>query len=281
MHHELLYMDTVPRRLRFPFPLSLFSYSIALNTGTAWSLIGKDLEFCIRLSSDEDYAEDVFDKKTYKTPFPYVLIKPPGVEHVNNIRGTREGLSLYYSSELLPEFNKAGIPTSAPGWSFQITPRITALIQHLRKLIEMSQVPGIAEQIDLSSFQLLEELLLQEYVENPTDSYAPKIRLVASYLQLHYNDDINLDDVLRKNGISRRTFFRHWKDFYQQSPMEYIRDLKFQEAARLLRESELSVEEILERLNFSDRTLFFRSFKQRFAISPAKYRKNETEYRFQ
>src|SRR5699024_7398550 len=51
-----------------------------------------------------------------------------------------------------------------------------------------------------------------------------------------------------------------------------LRDLKMREAANLLRTSRLSVEEIIDRVGYSDISNFYRNFKKIYQMTPAEYR---------
>ena len=278
MYHELLRMDQIRRRIHFPYPLHQFSYSVGIRYGTRPVLKGVDLEFCIRIASPEPYAEDVFDGVSYRSPFPFLLIKPPEVTHVNNIQGVREALSLTWHRDLYSQFEALGFPLEPPGWEIDITPRISRRIAELRDLVQNSQMYGVADRIDIEAFQLIEELLLQrENVKQKIPETEKKIRRIASYFLLHFPEITDLAPLLRQYGFSRRNFYRLWSRYYDCSPKEYISNLKFNEAARLLHHSDMTVDEVMSHLNISDRTQFYKTFRERFQMSPAAYRKGWKE----
>ena len=52
---------------------------------------------------------------------------------------------------------------------------------------------------------------------------------------------------------------------------------QFNEAARLLHHSDMTVDEVMSHLNISDRTQFYKTFRERFQMSPAAYRKGWKE----
>ena len=59
--------------------------------------------------------------------------------------------------------------------------------------------------------------------------------------------------------------------------MEYIIDVVFEEACRLLRFTDMSIEEISETLGFETSTYFIRSFGKRYSVTPLQYRKSNKE----
>ena len=55
---------------------------------------------------------------------------------------------------------------------------------------------------------------------------------------------------------------------------EYIKEKRIQEAARLLKNSDLSNEEIMLKVGYTDKKQFYKNFKEIYNETPAQYRKN-------
>lgn len=277
MFQEHLMFQGVKRALAFPYQLSQISYSVGVNYGSRVTFKGIDLEFCIRIASREEYAEDIFDGVSYRSPFPFLAIKLPGVVHINDIRGTREALSLMYPSQLMPEFKKMGIPLEIPGWPIKITPEVSELIEEIRNLIPRSPFYGVTDQIDLKAFQLVELLFLQRSnTQAVISDDEKKIRGIASYLHLNFSEKIDFEEIAGKNGYSLRSFYRKWGQYYKDPPKNYLNKIRFSEVGRLLRSTDLTVSEIISLLGFQDRTQFYKSFQNHFKMTPAEYRKVST-----
>lgn len=274
MFHELLHLSTLPRRISFPFPLTIFSCSEGLAAGHVVRRLESELEFCFRFSSTEKEAEDCIDDHVYRTGFPFLLIRKPDILHKHRINGVREALSLYYSGGLMEKFESIGFDLTLPGRPFVRTAEIDGLVSQMRGLSGIIELPGIVEKMDLLAFQLLETVFLQVQAGGigSVSSEEERVRRIASYFQLHFSEKIELDLLLRRFGISRRSFFRHWREFYPEPPARYIRNLRFSEAVRQLSSLTLPTETIIRQCGFSDRTLFYRMFSLRFGMTPAEYR---------
>lgn len=274
MFHELLHLSTLPRRISFPFPLTIFSCSEGLAAGHVVRRLESELEFCFRFSSTEKEAEDCIDDHVYRTGFPFLLIRKPDILHKHRINGVREALSLYYSGGLMEKFESIGFDLTLPGRPFVRTAEIDGLVSRMRGLTGIIELPGIVEKMDLLAFQLLETVFLQVQAGGmgSVSSEEERVRRIASYFQLHFSEKIELDLLLRRFGISRRSFFRHWREFYPEPPARYIRSLRFNEAVRQLNTLTLPTETIIRQCGFSDRTLFYRMFRTRFGKTPAEYR---------
>ena len=96
------------------------------------------------------------------------------------------------------------------------------------------------------------ETYIKEQLQNPLLSekeIAGHIGISASYLS---------------------TLFRRQR---QTTPTKYIRDLRLQKAAQLLRSTDLTVLEVCNACGFGSLETFHRVFKAEFAISPGKLKK--------
>jgi transcriptional regulator GlxA family with amidase domain len=56
-----------------------------------------------------------------------------------------------------------------------------------------------------------------------------------------------------------------------QSPAQYLRSLRMQEAERLLKTTFLSVKEVMHRIGVRDESHFTRDFKKIYGMTPAQY----------
>ena len=72
--------------------------------------------------------------------------------------------------------------------------------------------------------------------------------------------------------MSRTVFSERFRDAFGTSPMAFVRQARLQEAAKLLRSTDLPVKAIAARVGFASRSHFSRAFRQRFKRDPAEYR---------
>ena len=73
-------------------------------------------------------------------------------------------------------------------------------------------------------------------------------------------------------GMSQSTLYRRLKTISGQSPNEFIQNIRLKYAARLLRETSMTVSEISYDTGFSDSSYFSRAFKKCFGLSPKQWR---------
>ena len=274
MTYQNIIMTNVPRRIRFPFPVHSLGYIQDSVLQKARNRYRDKLEFCIRLRSDEETSQDAFDGVEQGLPFPHAVIKAPDVEHSYEIRKPRDAFYFIYRGSVIPLLEKSGIAPEPFLWSITLTSPIRNLITELRALFPHSQDPEAAEQIDLLCFALLEQIIRFRNKRNAEENfYEKKIRSAASWIQLHYREPFRLETVVRKHGLSKRTFFRYWNLYFKETPLQWVLALKLNEAKRLLCDTDRSVFRIAEDLNIRDPAYLVRLFRKRFGITPHQSRK--------
>lgn len=94
------------------------------------------------------------------------------------------------------------------------------------------------------------------------------------------NFDLNIDFLVSELGMSRTVFFNKLKSLTGYSPVEFVREVRFERAAEYIRNSQLTVSEISYQVGIEDPRYFSRCFKQKFGLTPSEYRlQNEGEKR--
>jgi AraC-like DNA-binding protein len=139
-------------------------------------------------------------------------------------------------------------------------------------LLEDPAVPGVADQLDL-----LARVMLTASLHGTGDDLpqGPLRRLYAAeaYLRTHFRREIELRAVIRRFNFSEATFRRLWRRHFSQPPWQYVLDLRFQEARRLLRDSpSLTVGQIAYRCGFKDARYFSTAFKRATGRTPTAFR---------
>jgi AraC-like DNA-binding protein len=124
-------------------------------------------------------------------------------------------------------------------------------------------------------FTLIAALLARIYTDQQSASAQELLRIsrVQSYLQSHYDEQIDLDQLAEMASMSKNTLLRAFHRCYATSPMKYLNQLRLSQACRLLAEARLSVTEIAHAVGFNDHSHFTRAFRQTFDKSPTDYRK--------
>ncbi|MCH8552343.1 MAG: helix-turn-helix domain-containing protein [Natronospirillum sp.] len=83
----------------------------------------------------------------------------------------------------------------------------------------------------------------------------------------------SLQQLAQAVGLSSRTLSRRFVNATGESPKQYWLQLRLLRAEEMLRETNLSVQDIAELLGFSDASYFIRLFRQRAGVTPNDYRR--------
>ena len=87
------------------------------------------------------------------------------------------------------------------------------------------------------------------------------------------NSDFNVDMLSSQHHMSRTSFFNKLKALTGYAPADYIRMIRLQHAAQLLKQGEHTVTEIADMVGFSDAKYFREVFKKYYNVSPSKFNK--------
>ena len=102
----------------------------------------------------------------------------------------------------------------------------------------------------------------------------PLIKLMNENIE---NFDLNIDLLASELNMSRTVFFNKLKSLTGLSPVEFVREIRFERAAEYIRKMELSVSEISYKVGTEEPRYFSRCFKQKFGTTPSEYRTQNME----
>lgn len=86
------------------------------------------------------------------------------------------------------------------------------------------------------------------------------------------NIELGAVDLEKFTAMSKMQLYRKLKTLTSMSPGEFIRNLRLQKAAQLLKQTNLTVSEIFYQTGFNNQSYFFREFRKQFGQSPGEYR---------
>ncbi len=89
------------------------------------------------------------------------------------------------------------------------------------------------------------------------------------------DSDFNVDMLTREVGISRAQLHRRMKEMTGISTSEFLRNIRLEQAARLLREQKVNVTQVAYTVGFSNLAHFSTVFRKHFGVSPSEYVENQ------
>lgn len=101
--------------------------------------------------------------------------------------------------------------------------------------------------------------------------------LLDTWLSMHLTDSsLNIDSFAESMGYGRTTFFKKVKKITGQTPNDYIKTMRMNHAAELLKDDKLTISQVSYMVGIDDPYYFSKSFKAFFGVTPSNYRKGKT-----
>ncbi|MET0262266.1 MAG: AraC family transcriptional regulator [Rariglobus sp.] len=146
---------------------------------------------------------------------------------------------------------------------------VTRRIVHLA-----SRKPDVADQ--LLKGVLLDILQRPSLNDNSPSSHylhESSISAMVAEVQSGTGDLPDVAAMARRTGLSQAHFSRTFHKITGQSPRDFLLHTRMTQARHLLTGTELSINEIAERLGYADIFFFSRQFKEKVGLPPSAYRK--------
>lgn len=86
------------------------------------------------------------------------------------------------------------------------------------------------------------------------------------------NEKLSPEAISSFIGVSKATLYRKFKELLDKTPSEFIRNIRLEHAAKLLRATKMTVSEIMFQSGFSNKSYFYREFQKQYQQSPTDYR---------
>lgn len=99
-----------------------------------------------------------------------------------------------------------------------------------------------------------------------------KIQMAIGYIQEHFAENLTINVLAEHYGMSPNYFSSMFKKEMSRSAVNYITELRINQARELLYHSELSVVDISKKVGYEDSQYFFRVFKKYLGMAPLQYR---------
>ena len=106
----------------------------------------------------------------------------------------------------------------------------------------------------------------------PHLGHARALRRAITHVRAHLSDPLRVSDVAGISGLSDGHFSRVFREEMGETFVNYVNRLRCEEAADLLRSTNLPVQEIAHRCGFSDHSYFTKVFRTTMGVSPTTHR---------
>lgn len=261
------------RQLAFPYQVDSLLIQKGFPGRPCRCRFPEQLEVTLRLGPSEGLFPQRTDGAEYRSRFPHVLLKRPGLEYECPGGHRYDVFAFRYSVAATVSLQTLGVLEGSPVWDLELNPELVQPMREVEELARRSQELSVADQIDSLCFLLLNRLLLiRKLAHVREDGQAALVRRIASRLQLDFTKELDIDALAKAHGMSRRTLFRLWQRHMPLSPACYVLELRLERARQLLLDTDEKVLQIASELGFKEENHFRSAFKRRFGVTPGQYR---------
>lgn len=95
----------------------------------------------------------------------------------------------------------------------------------------------------------------------------------VQHIHNNFSEDITVDGISEKLGISRKYLYAIFKSACGRSPKEYIMDYRIEKSCDFLKNKSLPISSVAYSVGYPDPFVFSKMFKQKTGVSPSEYRK--------
>ena len=100
----------------------------------------------------------------------------------------------------------------------------------------------------------------------------PLVQQAADWMAARFGESLSAQELAAALNVSYRTLHRRFDAGTGMAPLAYLQALRVEQAKELLESTRLSLEQIVERIGYSDASAFRRLFLRSAGLSPAQYR---------
>lgn len=149
---------------------------------------------------------------------------------------------------------------------------LDAICRLVRLLKEPSLIPYLAP---LLQQEIIVRLLTGEHgpalrylVASGTPSQ--QIAKVIAWLKLHYTESTPMDELAAKAHMSPSTFRQHFSTVTGMSPLQYVKNLRLQDARQWMLNEDLDASSAAMRVGYESASQFNREYTRLFGAPPAR-----------
>lgn len=147
---------------------------------------------------------------------------------------------------------------------------LVAVLRELHQMVMEEEKDFRKEEI----FFLLLEQLIHEYTEQAVQTkntgQSAEIKAICEFLEMHYMENITLDDLCKLTGLSKYYMIRSFTKQKGISPYSYLETIRIDKAKKLLEEGVLPIDVALQ-TGFTDQSHFSNFFKKFIGLTPKQY----------
>ena len=192
----------------------------------------------------------------------------PSISSLISMAAVEQKLSVYFSKE---KFNQEKMKQLIQGSVKTLEEKQFGydIIMHSNYCLLMAEILRVWKQEGFQIKKRKKETVLSE-----------KFTEVSEYISQHYQEDLSVAELAEKFHMSYSYFAAIFKEYYGQTCKEMILTVRLQKAEDLLQFTDFDLTYISQETGFCDCSHFIKAFKQKYGVTPRKYRMKEKSFDF-
>ncbi len=203
-------------------------------------------------------------------------------------KGSTMGLSINERSQPLLMYFR-----NTEGWKnedWNITERIYEVTEGFNKRIDALFLLGqscssfitmqadaivrstLAEIVSFNQHSVKESLKLEVKKRSTRNENYKRLATAREWIENNFNQPLSLKDLAQLTSMNEQHFLRQFRRVFHKTPHQYLIDKRIEEAQKLLRSKDLSVQEICSSVGWESVATFSHLFKQRTGQAPGEFR---------
>lgn len=208
------------------------------------------------------------------------LFIPRGMYYISDLlpqEGPFESLLFYFDDRLIQEFLAVSTVdefnrNTLPDYLKLATPQVLEVFA--ANLLLLYEKHGIRQKqfLDLKILELLHLLngaiSDRKFAEFLFRLTLPKKRNIREFMQQNYDKPLRIEDYAYLTGRSLSTFRRDFRQFFDLTPQQWIKQKRLEKAYAMLGESNITVTDMAMAVGYENVSYFIREFKKTYGQSP-------------
>src|SRR5256884_8239908 len=172
------------------------------------------------------------------------------------------------------ETDYASPPGHADVRAIDVSPLDGNLLDAFVRLVRLLDAPAEARVLmPLITREIISRLLVGEQGGRLRHlailgGYTPHIARAVARLRQDFDQPLRIEDIARELGMSVSGFHHHFKAVTAMSPSQFQKQLRLQEARRLMLGEDLDAASAAYRVGYHDASHLNRDYQSRFGVSP-------------
>lgn len=165
-------------------------------------------------------------------------------------------------------------PSHADVKAINVSPLDTSLLDAVVRLVRLINTPTEARVLaPLVTREIVYRLLLGKQGDRlrhiaVLGGYTSPIARAIERLRKDFDQPLRIDSIARELGMSVSGFHHHFKAVTAMSPLQFQKQLRLQEARRLMLGEHLDAASAGHRVGYDDASHFNREYKRLFGVPP-------------